>query len=190
MGWYGEPRKNWHAAEELEMAEQDVQSIINIINLYGFAVDSQRWDLFDRIFTNDVDADFSDSAHWRDLAGFKADFAVFHHPFDSTQHAMMNHLVNVRCDVACAFTYGTWRLIRKGLEGGDFWEGTGWYDDELVRSGKSWLIKRRTCRVVWWGGNPLVQEAIPGVRFDLRSTALRREAEAGRVRYLNAIHPA
>jgi len=171
------------------MAEQDVQSIINIINLYGFAVDSQRWDLFDQIFTSDVDADFSESAHWHDLAKFKSDFAVFHKPFDSTQHAMMNHLVNVSGNVAQAFTYGTWRLMRKGLEGGDFWEGTGWYDDELTGSGKSWLIKRRTCRIVWWGGNPLVQETIPGVRFELRSVALRHEAEAGRVRYLNAMRP-
>jgi hypothetical protein len=169
------------------MAESDVQCIINLVNLYGFAVDAQRWDLFDRIFTSDVEADFSESAHWYELAKFKADFAAFHRPFDSTQHAMMNHLVDVKGDVAHAFTYGTWRLIRKGLEGGDFWEGTGWYDDELRRSGAHWLIKRRVCRIVWWGGNPLVQETIPGVRFELRSTALRGEAEAGAVGYLNAI---
>ena len=171
------------------MTDQDLPSIVNVINLYGFAVDTQRWDLFDCIFTGDVEADFSESAHWRDLATFKRDFAVFHDPFDSTQHAMMNHLVNVTGDVAQAFTYGTWRLIRKGLEGGDCWEGTGWYDDELVRSPRGWLIKHRTCRIVWWGGNPLVQETIPGVRFELRSLALRREGEAGRIRYLNAICP-
>jgi hypothetical protein len=171
------------------MADQDLQSIVSIINLYGFAVDTQRWDLFDRIFTGDVEADFSESAHWRDLATFKRDFAVFHDPFDSTQHAMMNHLVNVTGGLAQAFTYGTWRLIRKGLEGGDFWEGTGWYDDELVRTAAGWLIKHRICRIVWWGGNPLVQETVPGVRFELRSTALRREGDAGRVSYLNAICP-
>ena len=101
----------------------------------------------------------------------------------------MNHLVNITGDTAQAFTYGTWRLIRKGLEGGDFWEGTGWYDDSLVRSAGGWLIGRRTCRIVWWGGNPLVQETIPGVRFELRSMALRREAAAGRVGYLSSISP-
>jgi hypothetical protein len=172
------------------MADQDAQSIVNVINLYGFAVDTQRWSLFDRIFTPDVDADFSASAHWHDLEKFKSDFAVFHHPFDSTQHAMTNHLVSITGDTAHAFTYGTWRLIRRGLEGGDFWEGTGWYDDELVRSTSGWLIKRRTCRIVWWGGNPLVQETLPGVRFELHSLSLRREGDAGRVRYLNAICPA
>jgi hypothetical protein len=169
------------------MADQDVPAIIHIINLYGFAVDTQRWDLFDRIFTADVDADFGESSHWSDLAKFKADFAVFHDPFDGTQHVMTNHLVDVVGDVAYAFTYGAWRLIRKGVEGRDSWEGTGWYDDELVRSGGQWLIKRRTCRIVWWDGNLLVQETIPGVKFKLESSVLRREGNAGRVRYLNAI---
>jgi SnoaL-like domain len=171
------------------MADHDVLSIINTINLYGLAVDSQRWDLFDRIFTKEVDADFGETSHWRDLAKFKADFAVFHDPFDSTQHTMMNHLVNVDGDVGHAFTYGSWRLIRSGIEGGNLWEGTGWYDDELVRSADRWLIKRRTCRIVWWGGNPRVQETIPGVKFKLTCTVLRREGNERRVRYLNAMSP-
>ena len=116
------------------MNDSDQQPIIQIVNLYGFAVDSQRWELFDRIFTADVEADFSETAHWRDLASFKSDFGAFHRIFDSTQHAMMGHLVEVNGDTAHAFTYGNWRLIRKGVEGGDLWEGTGWYDDELVRT--------------------------------------------------------
>ena len=169
------------------MADQDVLAITHLINLYGVAVDTQHWDLFDRIFTGDVDADFGEASHWRDLATFKADFAVFHDPFASTQHAMMNHLVDVAGDVAQAFTYARWLLIRKDVEGRDFWEGTGWYDDELVRSAGKWLIRRRTCRIVWWDGNPLVQETIPGVKFKLESSVLRHEGNAGRVRYLNAI---
>jgi SnoaL-like domain len=168
------------------MSDRDVLSIMNTINLYGLAVDTQRWELFDRIFSDDVDADFGTS-HWRDLASFKRDFAAFHDPFSSTQHTMMNHLVDVDGDVAQAFTYGSWRLIRKGIEGRDFWEGTGWYDDQLLRSKDGWLIKRRTCRIVWWDGNPLAQETIPGVKFKLESSVLRREGDAGRVGYLNAI---
>lgn len=169
------------------MAEHDTQAIIQQINLYGLAMDTQRWDLFDRIFTPDVEADFGEPSHWRDLARFKADFAAFHAGFDSTQHLMSNHLVNVEGDQAQAFTYGTWRLIRRGLEGGDLWEGSGWYDDELVRRDGRWLIRRRTCRVVWWGGNPLVQETTPEIKFNLRSSVLRAEGQAGRVRYLNSI---
>jgi len=143
--------------------------------------------LFDRIFTADVDADYSEAAHWCDLKRFKADFAAFHDPFDSAQHCMMNHVVNVSGATAQAFTYGTWRLVRRAAEGLPLWDGSGWYDDALVRTADGWRIKHRVCRVVWWTGNPLVNEAIPGVKFDLKSIALRREASAGKVGFINAV---
>lgn len=129
------------------------------------------------MFTSDVDADYMDPAHWRDLESFKSVFGAYHAVFDSTQHIMMSPLVEVHGDRAHAFTYGSWRLIRRGMAGGDFWEGTGWYDDELVRTPGSWRIRKRTCRVVWWGGNPLVNSPSPDVKFDLRSVSLRTEAQ-------------
>src|SRR6478752_2384978 len=101
----------------------DRDEIINVINLYGFAIDTQRWDLFDQVFTADVDADYSEPAHWRDLATFKRDFAVYHDPFDGTQHVMTNHLVSVEGDRAHAVTYGHWRLLRSEVGGGGMWEG-------------------------------------------------------------------
>ncbi|CAN7589492.1 nuclear transport factor 2 family protein [Phenylobacterium sp. LjRoot225] len=172
------------------MSAQDVASIIKTLNLYALAMDTQRWDLFDRIFTADVDADYADPAHWRDLESFRRDFAAYHAPFDSTQHVMMNHLVEVSGDVARAFVYGSWLLIKRGTEGGDFWQGTGWYDDALVRADGGWKIKRRACRVVWQGGNPRVNApASPDVSFDTASKTLREEAAAGRVEFVNATWP-
>jgi hypothetical protein len=165
----------------------DESEIISIINLYALAIDTQRWDLFDRVFTEGVAADYDGSAQWNDLATFKSDFAAYHDPFDGTQHTMTNHQVAVHGDRATAITYGHWRLIRKGLDGGDFWEGNGWYNDRLVRTGPGWRIKDRVCRIIWWGGNPRVNETVPGVKFDLHSTSLRREAGAGKVWYLDAI---
>ena len=169
------------------MSDMDKLAIVEMVNLYGAAVDSQRWDLFDRIFTPDVEADFGPTAHWRDLASFKRDFAVFHDPFDSTQHAMSNHLVAVSGDEANALTYGSWRLIRNAADGGPLWDGTGWYDDVLVRTADGWRIRHRICRIVGAVGNPKVNETIPEVKFQLNTTVLRREADAGRVRYLAAI---
>lgn len=169
------------------MSQQDTAAIIQLVNLYGFAVDSQRWDLFDRIFTVGVEADFSETAHWRDRESFKRDFGAFHAPFDSTQHCMMNHLVDVEGDTAHAFTYGTWRLVRKATDGNPLWDGSGWYDDALVRTDTGWRIRHRVCRIVWWVGNPQVNETIPGVSFKLDTSALRNEADAGRVGFLRAI---
>jgi hypothetical protein len=169
------------------MSGQDTNAITSIINLYGFAVDTQCWDLFDRIFTEDVDVDFSTSARWQDRASFKHDFAVFHDPFDSTQHAMLNHLVHVEGEKAFAFTYGNWRLIRKAVDGDPRWDGTGWYDDALVRTSDGWRIVKRVCRIMGWSGNPFVNETIPGVKFELNTTVLRKDGAAGRVGFLNAI---
>jgi len=169
------------------MANNDELPIQHVINLYGFAVDTQSWDLFDQVFTEDVDADYSETSHWHDLKTFKSDFETYHEPFDGTQHAMMSHLVKVQGDIANAMTYATWRLIRKGLDGGDFWEGTGWYDDVLVRTAAGWRIRSRVCRIIWWGGNPLVNETVPGVKFQLPMNALKAERLAGRVRFHKAV---
>jgi hypothetical protein len=169
------------------MSQSDKEAITHAINLYAFAVDTQRWELFSDVFTPDIRADYSPSAQWTDLETFKRDFAAYHEPFDGTQHVMTNHLINVAGDNAQAVTYGHWRLIRKGLGGGEFWEGNGWYDDLLVKTAAGWRIKERTCRIVWWGGNPQVNETVPGVKFELQITALRREGNAGKVPLLAAL---
>jgi hypothetical protein len=168
------------------MAEppDDVVAITQLVNLYGLAVDSQQWELFDTIFTADVDADYGASTRWTDLAQFKSDFAAFHDPFDSTQHTMSTHVVRVDGDRAHSFCNGGWRLVRNAAEGGPLWDGTGWYDDALVRTPDGWRITSRVCRITWWTGNPAVNETVAGTKFDLTTTVLRREAAAGRVRVL------
>jgi hypothetical protein len=44
-----------------------------------------------------------------------------------------------------------------------------------------------TSRITWWTGNPSVNETIAGVKFDLATTVLRGEADAGRVGILTAV---
>lgn len=166
------------------MSSEDVVAIVNVLNLYGLAMDTQHWALFDRIYTPDADVDFGGASHWTDLAKFKADFDAFHTPFDATQHVMSGHVVDVDGDTAKAFCYGYWRLLRRGVDGGDTWEGSGWYDDALVRTKDGWRIKTRVCRVTWWAGNPLVQEVFPGVKFSMTTTSPRTEHRAGRLGFL------
>ncbi len=169
----------------------DREQIIDLINLYGLAMDSQRWDLFDRIFTEHCDADYGPTAHWTDRAQFKTDFGAFHEHFDATQHVMTNHLVAVGAGRANSLTYGMWRLIRHEAAGyhpaGPLWDGSGWYDDEWVRTNGGWRIAKRVCRVVWATGNPGVQELFEGVKFELEPASLRDEGRAGQLAYLTAI---
>jgi hypothetical protein len=165
----------------------DREDIIQLINLYGLAMDTQRWDLFDRIFTEDCDADYGATSHWTSRAQFKADFGSFHELFDATQHVMTNHLVTVEGDRASAHTYGSWRLLRHAAGDPPVWDGTGYYDDQLVRTAAGWRIAKRVCRVVYWTGNPRVQTPMEEIAFQLDLVSPRREGGEGRLNYLKAI---
>lgn len=165
----------------------DREDIVELINLYGFAMDTQRWDLFDRIFTEDCDANYGPTSHWTNRAQFKADFGSFHELFDATQHVMTNHLVKVDGDTAASHTYGAWRLIRHAAGDPPVWDGTGWYDDQWVRTSAGWRIAKRVCGVVYWTGNPRVQTPMDEIEFKLDLVSMREEGRAGRLNFLKAI---
>ena len=165
----------------------DREDIVELLNLYGFAMDTRRWDLFDRIFTPDVDADYGPTSSWTDRERFKADFGSFHELFDATQHMMTNHLVKVEGDRASAHTYGSWRLIRHAAGDPPVWDGTGYYDDTLVRTAAGWRIEKRTCRVVFWTGNPRVQTPLEDMVFRLDLVSLHGEEQAGRIGFAKAL---
>ncbi|WP_405010081.1 nuclear transport factor 2 family protein [Kitasatospora sp. NBC_01539] len=170
------------------MSDLDKAAVIEVLNLYGLALDAHRWDLFDRVFTEDVTAEFGPAgAAWKGLAEFKRSFAEFHEGLDSHQHTMMGHVVHVDGDRANAFSYGNWLLVRDSADGGPSWQGTGWYDDELVRTDGGWRIQHRVCRLMSWTGNPLVPEPNAEHHPDMHTNVLREHSEAGRVAFLNAI---
>ncbi|GAA3310546.1 nuclear transport factor 2 family protein [Streptomyces cinereospinus] len=170
------------------MVEHDKAAIIEVLNLYGLALDAHRWDLFDRVFTEDVTAEFGPAgAAWSGLAAFRRSFAEFHARLDSHQHTMMGHLVQVDGDRAHAFSYGNWLLVREAAEGGPVWQGTGWYDDVLVRTARGWRIQRRVCRLMSWTGNPAVPVPDGEHNPDMQTNVLHRHSEAGSVAFLNAI---
>jgi len=169
------------------MPTSERDAIVETINLYAVAVDAKQWSLFDRVFTSDVKMHFDEGACWDDLERLKHDFALVHSPFNCTQHVMTNHLVEVEGRRASALTYGMWHLFRQGTEGGDWWQGGGWYDDVLLEQESGWRISERRCRIAWWRGNPLVQMPNPDVYFNLSSASMQKEADEGEIRYLKAI---
>ena len=170
------------------MSDLDKAAVIEVLNLYGLALDAHRWDLFDRVFTEDVTAEFGPAgAAWKGLAEFKRSFAEFHEGLDNHQHTMMGHVVHVDGDRANAFSYGNWLLVRDSADGGPSWQGTGWYDDELVRTDGGWRIQHRVCRLMSWTGNPLVPEPNAEHHPDMHTNVLRRHAEEGRIAFLKAI---
>lgn len=163
------------------------EDIIELLNLYGFAMDTQRWDLFDCIFTPEISADYGPTSRWNDRRRFKEDFGAFHELFDATQHVMTNHLVKVDGSRATAHTYGSWRLIRHAAGDPPVWDGSGYYDDTLVHTGEGWRIDRRVCRVVFWTGNPRVQTPLDDMVFQLDLVSLHEEERAGRIGFARIV---
>jgi len=171
------------------MSSDDAIDIMNVINLYALAVDTQQWDLFDRVFVEDVHADFGGAAKWQDLASLKRDFAAIHSPFRATQHTTTNHQAVVSGDRANAISYVHGRFIRPVPAGGDMFESCGWYDDKLARTASGWRIVHRTCRTIWGGGNPRVLETMPGVTVEQQLHSLTGEAQLRSIAFLDALRP-
>ncbi len=169
------------------MSGDDAIAIANVINLYALAVDTQQWDLFDRIFTSNVKADFGGAAKWQDLSSLKRDFAVIHSPFRATQHMTTNHQVAVNGDDANAISYVHGRFIREVPDGADMFESCGWYDDKLARTPAGWRIADRVCRTIWSGGNPRVLQTMPGVTVEPQLHSLGNEAASRNISFLDAL---
>jgi SnoaL-like domain len=136
----------------------DGEAILQLLNLYAFAIDAKQWHLFDRIFTPDAAVDYPHQK-WDSGAAFRDDFDVAHRVFDATQHLISNVNWLVDGDTGSAVSQAHFHLIRRHTPGGDVAFGGAWYDDLLTRTDAGWRIARRTCRVTWLGGNA---GAIPG----------------------------
>ena len=95
--------------------------------------------------------------------------------------------MHVAGDKAHAFCYGNWLLVREATKGGSSWLGTGWYDDEVVRTDHGWRIQRRICRLLSWTGNPAVPVPDQEHHPDMQTNSLHRFAEAGKIAFLKAI---
>ena len=163
------------------MSQNEAETILELVNLYGLAIDTQSWDLFDEVFTADVTADYGEGAVWNGLATFKQVFAAIHAVYSGTQHTMSNALWDLHGDTGYAVTYGHFRLIKPGTPGGDFWEGQGYYDDKLVKVHGKWRIRHRVNRITWGGGNPQVL----GLNSQVPLTSLHQVAADHQLRYLN-----
>ena len=163
----------------------DLEEIRGVLNLYPVLLDSHSWDLFDELFTQDVEADYAGGQmHWFDLASFKRDFARLHEGMAGHQHLLGTPQVVIEGDRAFALTHGRWNVFRASpaVEPMDLSEGGAWYDDELVRTAAGWRVRRRVARNFWRRGTK-PEEGAPPLAVD----SFPEWARTGRVGYLNAL---
>lgn len=169
------------------MKPEDVVKVTATLNLYAVALDSHRYDLFDRVFAEDVRADFGGGAEFRSREALVTAFQAIHEPFHSTQHIVSGHSVTVDGNAAYCLSYVHAYFTR--VIGGALcvFDSSGWYDDQLVRQGDAWLIKDRVSRMVTANGDHRVMQAMPGVDVDFKLLSLATEADAGRITYLRQV---
>lgn len=160
---------------------EDIALIVNLINAYAVAVDTDNIDLFDRIFTEDAVVGFGPGVEWTDRAALKAAFEVIHAPFAGTQHFTTNHHVVVNGDSASAYSYVHGYFIAKTPGPDNMFHSTGWYEDRLVRTAAGWRIAERKSRMVWAGGNLKVLEDASGVKADQSLDSPKAEFAAGKM---------
>jgi hypothetical protein len=166
----------------------DKQAIAEVINLYSIAIDSHSWDLFDAIFTADVELDYCHVLAWSDLATFKRDFAAMHEATAGHQHFLGVPQIVVERDRAWALTYGRFNLFRVPVAEhvNDMSHGGAWYDDELVRTPAGWRIAKRVARNFWWQGS--LPEQGPYKRIVDSFPALARQGEIGFITALRRVN--
>jgi 3-phenylpropionate/cinnamic acid dioxygenase small subunit len=160
------------------MSADDRGLIVDTINRYAFVVDTQHWDLFDQVFTQDVEIDVRPNGHYRDLETFTKAWAEFHEPLRASQHTFTNHQVKVDGDRAHAHSYVVVRLMR--TDGGVF-EAGGWYDDRLVRTPAGWRIAHRVYGGAWWQGE------MGAAGYGPDTTGLKDAAATGKIPYLKTL---
>lgn len=169
------------------MSSNDTTAIIGCINLYAIALDSHRYDLFERVFTDDARTDFGGGAEFNGRTQLATAFEAIHEPFSATQHIVSGHSVTVDGDKAFCMSYVHAYFVRV-IDGATcVFDSSGWYDDQLVRHGDGWRIKYRVSRMVTANGDHRVMQAMPGVDVDFKLRSLAVDTAAGHVEYLRQV---
>jgi hypothetical protein len=158
--------------------------MLKLINLYGIAVDTQQWELFGDIFSDDVVADYGEGAVFKGLDSFRAFAGLAWSIFDASRHAMSTTTWTIGGGAARTLTYGDWCIVRRGAKGGDVWEGKGWYDDAWVQQDGGWRIRHRCCRVMSSTGNANVMQVDAGIDVRVKTHSLKEAKRTGTLGFL------
>jgi hypothetical protein len=134
----------------------DRAAISDVVNCYALAVDSRDWEMLRSCFTDEIEVqmdwweargprtttadDFI--AGVKQLAGFRA-----------TQHISSNHVIEIERDDARCLSYLHGMHYLPNPEGENYFILGGYYENDLVRAGEGWKIRRIKLNVTWQAGN-------------------------------------
>lgn len=135
----------------------DRANIIETVNSYGMGVDTRNFEWFRSLFTDTVEVDYTDMLGGEPYT-ITADELVKNWEalltsFESTQHIIANHVVNIDGDTATTHAHFQAHHILINRKGGTSWTVAGYYVHKLVRTEEGWKINYVQLKNLWGEGN-------------------------------------
>jgi 3-phenylpropionate/cinnamic acid dioxygenase small subunit len=120
---------------------QDRQDISDLLIRYATGIDRRDWDLFRTVFTPDCQLDYGQIGSWDGVEAVTAFMDVAHAGAGHLLHRITNQVIDLDGDRATARSYvDVWVMAADNASGVN---ASGFYDDEIVRTGDGWRIARR-----------------------------------------------
>lgn len=131
----------------------DRMEIIDTINRYATSVDTRDWDLFLTCYTDEMNADMVSVGFDEPLdMPAKAFLEIIQHavdPFDSTQHLISNHVIEIDGDNATCVCYLQAQHFSQDDTGAHALLIGGYYANSLVRTPAGWRINKYKVVKTW-----------------------------------------
>ncbi|MHB8464874.1 MAG: nuclear transport factor 2 family protein [Acidimicrobiales bacterium] len=139
--------------------DQVRHDVADVLVRYATGIDRRDWALFRSCFTDDCEADYGEIGVWHGAEEITTWMRETHEPCGHTMHRITNQVVTPRDGGVAARSYVD-AIVMFGDKGAGT-RGTGYYDDELVRTDEGWKISRRRFTLV------LLQLLPEGSRLEL-----------------------
>ncbi len=158
-----DPRSAALAAPPARQLLLDRAAISDVVNAYATGLDRRDWALYRRIFTDQIEMDFSSlglrAGSYR-ADDWVRDAQILFAGFTATQHTSSNHVHDVRGDQAtCVSNMQAEHFVARApaevpeTPDGDSWTIGGYYRNELLRTADGWKLCRITLTITWTRGN-------------------------------------
>jgi len=131
----------------------DRMEIIDTINRYATSVDTRDWDLFFTCYTDEINVDMVSVGFEEPMDMTAREFMEIIQgavsPFDSTQHIVSNHVINIDGDRATLVSYLQAQHFRQDDTGLFALLSGGYYANSLIRTPAGWRINKYKVVRTW-----------------------------------------